>query len=219
VTTNKNGRPVRQHGTGLETSTMPILHQQAPPVKSRLPRSAQPWDLNREILASDLSQSLKVLLLVIVDHARHGRSKCTASTGTLARESGMTDRHVRNLLPKLESGGWIQIERATGSRQSRHTIFLAPRKGSRPFVKLHEVGNSGACSRKSEVHEVGNRFPTNVFLTAQENVSRCRVEAIQQNFNPPALPDPNGLPPCPAEEIHAALFGAKEQARVAEGAK
>ena len=219
MTTNKNGRPVRQHGTGLETLTMPILHQQAPPVKPRLPRSAQPWDLNREILASDLSQSLKVLLLVIVDHARHGRSKCTASTGTLAHESGMTDRHVRRLLPDLEEAGWIQIERATGSRQSRHTIFLAPREGSPPFVKLHEVGHSGCMRSDISVHEVGHRCPTNVFLTAQENVSRCRVEAIQQNFNPPALPDPNGLPPCPAEEIHAALFGAKEQARVAEWAK
>ena len=198
---------------------MPILQQQEPPVKPCSSRSAQPWDLNREILASDLSQSLKVLLLVIVDHARHGRSKCTASTGTLARESGMTDRHVRRLLPALESAGWIQVERATGSRQSRHTIFLAPREGNRPFVKLHEVGHSGCMRSDISVHEVGHRCPTNVFLTAQENVSRCRVEAIQQNFNPPALPDPNGLPPCPSEEIHAALFGAKEQARVAEGAK
>lgn len=88
---------------------------------------SQPWDLNREILASDLGQASKILLLVIVDHAGHGRSKCTASTDTLAREAGMTGRYVRKLLPALEAAGWIQIERATGSRQSRHTIFLAPR--------------------------------------------------------------------------------------------
>ncbi len=118
--------------------------------------SSQPWDLNRAILASDLGQSSKVLLLVIVDHARHGRSKCTASTGTLAREAGMTGRHVRRLLPALEAAGWIQIERATGSRQSRHTIYLAPRKGNEPFVKLHEVGHSGPCSRTFPVHEVGH---------------------------------------------------------------
>jgi 5-methylcytosine-specific restriction endonuclease McrA len=30
------------------------------------------------------------------------------------------------LLPVLESAGWIQIERATGSVQSRHTILLGP---------------------------------------------------------------------------------------------
>lgn len=47
--------------------------------------SSQPWDLNRAILASDMGQSSKVLLLVIVDHAGHGRSKCTASMDTLAR--------------------------------------------------------------------------------------------------------------------------------------
>jgi hypothetical protein len=81
----------------------------------------------------------------------------------------MTGRHVRNLLPGLEAAGWIQIERATGSRQSRHTIFLAPREGKTPFIKVHEVGNPGACSRKKPVHEVGNPFPTNVSRPAPEN--------------------------------------------------
>jgi Helix-turn-helix domain len=96
----------------------------SPDVKPRpQTQSSQPWDLNRAILASDLGQSSKVLLLVIVDHAGHGRSKCTASTDTLARESGMTGRHVRRLLPALEADGWIQIERATGSRQSRHAVY------------------------------------------------------------------------------------------------
>ena len=161
---------------------------------------SQPWDLNREILASSLSQSAKVLLLVIVDHAGHGRSKCTASTGTLARESGMTDRHVRNLLPALEAAGWIQIERATGSRQSRHTIWLAPRGDSPPLLKLHEVGNPGACSRKSDVHEVGTGVPTNGSLTAPKNVSR--FAPIPQNYNPPAPPPPpDDDPAATAREI------------------
>jgi hypothetical protein len=154
--------------------------------------SSQPWDLNRAILASDLGQSSKVLLLVIVDHAGHGRSKCTASTGTLARESGMTGRHVRRLLPALEADGWIQIERATGSRQSRHTIFVAPREGEAPFLKVHEVGNSGACSRKFPVHEVGNPVPTNGSRTAPENVSR--FAPIEQNCNLPAPPMPDDDP-------------------------
>src|SRR3954447_16714466 len=116
-------------------------------IKARPQSASQPFDLNREILASDLSHSAARLLLVIVDHAGHGRSKCTASTGTLARESGMTDRHVRRLLPVLETAGWIQVERATGSRQSRHTIYLAPRQGAGPFVTLFVAAHHGACSR------------------------------------------------------------------------
>lgn len=163
--------------------------------------SSQPWDLNREILGSDLGQSSKVLLLVIVDHAGHGRSKCTASTDTLAREAGMTGRHVRNLLPGLEAAGWIQIERATGSRQSRHTIFLAPREGQTPFLKVHEVGNPGACSRKFPVHEVGNGVPTNVCRTAPKNVSRCAP--IPQNYNPPADPTPDPDPVATATTLAA----------------
>ena len=47
--------------------------------------------------------------------------------------------------------------------------------------------------------------------TAQENVARCAP--IQQNYNPPAKHEPNGPPPSPAE-IHAALYGAKERARL-----
>lgn len=161
--------------------------------------SSQPWDLNRAILASDLGQSSKILLLVIVDHAGHGRSKCTASTDTLASEAGMTGRHVRNLLPALEAAGWIQIERATGSRQSRHTIFVSPREGERPFLKVHEVGNSGACSRKFPVHEVGNPFPTNVSKTAPENVSR--FAPIEQNNNPPVVHPPVADPAATAATL------------------
>jgi hypothetical protein len=103
----------------------------------------------------------------------------------------MTDRHVRRLLPGLESAGWIQIERATGSKQSRHTIWLAPRGDSAPFVRLHEVGHSGACGRTNPVHEVGHRGPTNVSLTAPENDGvRSRVGPIRQNYNPPSPAPP-----------------------------
>ncbi|HKM55869.1 MAG TPA: helix-turn-helix domain-containing protein [Isosphaeraceae bacterium] len=163
--------------------------------------SSQPWDLNRAILASDLGQSSKVLLLVIVDHARHGRSKCTASTGTLAREAGMTGRHVRRLLPALEAAGWIQIERATGSRQSRHTIYLAPREGNEPFVKLHEVGHSGPCSRTFPVHEVGHMGPTNGSRTAPENVSRFAPIQGMQNCNPPVVHPPVADPAAQAAAL------------------
>ena len=135
--------------------------------------SSQPWDLNRAILASDLGQSSKVLLLVIVDHAGHGRSKCTASTDTLAREAGMTGRHVRNLLPALEAAGWIQIERATGLEAVQAHDFRGTSGGrSRPSSKCMRSDIPGACSRKFPVHEVGNPVPTNGSRTAPENVSR-----------------------------------------------
>jgi hypothetical protein len=153
-----------------------------------VPPARRPFDLNREILAAPLTPAAKVLLLVIADHAGHGRSKCTASTGTLAREAGISDRYVRELLPVLESAGWIQVERATGSRQSRHTIWLAPRGDSPPFLKLHEVGTPSACSRNSDVHEVGTMVPTNGSSTAPENVSR--FAPIAQNWNPPSPPPP-----------------------------
>jgi hypothetical protein len=175
--------------------------------------SSQPFDLNREILASDLGKSAKLLMLTIADHARHGRSSCTASTGQLARGSGVSVRHVRNLLPALESAGWIQIERATGSRQSKHTIFLAPRAGWVPFVKLHEctvetlprkenahegmieVGNFGTCSRQSgalpfhiEGSEKGDEFAGGT-LPRKENTE---PNASSQPTKPLRFPHPPG---------------------------
>lgn len=111
----------------------------------------------------------------------------------------MTGRHVRNLLPALEAAGWIQIERATGSRQSRHTIFIAPREGWAPFVKVHEVGNPGACSRKFPVHEVGNPVPTNGASTAPEN--DARFGPIQQNCNPPVVHPPVADPAAQAATL------------------
>lgn len=149
--------------------------------------SSQRWDLNRAILTSGLSPSARVLLLIIVDHAGHGRSRCTASTRTLACESGLTDRHVRRLLRGLEAAAWIRIERATGSRHSRHTLVLGA--ACRRTSRLHEVGHFRPCRRTSEVHEVGHPSPTNGSLTAHQNGARGTL----QNFNPPtpALPDDN----------------------------
>src|SRR5689334_7046867 len=69
----------------------------------RQPAAVNPFEINRRVLASDLSLAAKAVLLVILDHARHGLSKCTASTRTLAREARITDRHVRNVLPELEA--------------------------------------------------------------------------------------------------------------------
>ena len=93
---------------------------------------SQPWDLNREILASDLGQASKILLLVIVDHAGHGRSKCTASTDTLAREAGMTGRYVRNCFPpwKRPAGSRSSVQQAPGSPDIRFFLLRDPESGA-----------------------------------------------------------------------------------------
>src|SRR4051812_6117692 len=115
------------------------------------PAAGNPFEINRRVLASDLTLAAKAVLLVILDHARHGLSRCTASTRTLAREARVTDRTVRNVVPELEARRLIRVERATGSKHSRHTIFVDScihQVGNEFPLRLHEVGN--------DFHEVGN---------------------------------------------------------------
>ena len=108
---------------------------------------------------------------------------------TLARESGLTGRHVRRLLPGLESDGWIQIERATGSRQSRHTIFVAPREGwcrssrcMRSDIPVHAVGHFRRKSRRLPLWFEGLKRKILLFAP------------IEQNCNLPAPPAPDDDP-------------------------
>ena len=138
------------------------------------------FEINRRVLASDLSHAAKNVLLVILDHARHGESTCTASTRTIARESGMTARHVSRLLPALESAGWIQVERATGSRQSRHTIFLAPME----LKNVHVHDNDAQL----DPHEVVNlrSCPYDLYLKT-EHWRRIRAETLDRFGNRCAL--------------------------------
>jgi hypothetical protein len=100
------------------------------------------------------------VLLVILDHARHGLSKCTASTRTLAREARVTERHVRRVLPDLEARRLIRVERTTGSQHSRHTIYLGScihQVGRQVPLRVHEVGHQDLPGRTFEVHEVGHQ--------------------------------------------------------------
>jgi hypothetical protein len=192
----------------------------APNVKGCIPsRPSGPFDLNRAILASGLTHGAKVLLLVIADHARHGRSKCTASTATLARESGMTARHVQRLIQVLEDAGWIQIERATGSRRSRHTIFLAPREGFEPGPRLHEVGHFGACGRTFPVHEVGPPCPTKGVLRAPEETTTDQPESSSsllslepgtpESIEPVTCPDQRRVEPSAVDAALLAILTAR----------
>lgn len=120
----------------------------------RAPQVVNPFDLNRRVLASDLSLSAKAVLLIVLDHARHGQSTCTASTRTIAKEARITERHVRNMLRELELRGLITILRATGSRHSRHTIMVAD--------CMHQVGTEFRYQFQvvgTEFREVGNPAP------------------------------------------------------------
>jgi hypothetical protein len=130
-----------------------------------------PFEINRRVLASDLSLAAKALLLVILDHARHGLSKCTASTRTLAREARITERHVRNMLADLEARKLIRIERATGSVHSRHTIYVGPcmhQVGTGFRLRLHEVGTEFHEVGNSKLHEVGTECPQRSNRSDQE---------------------------------------------------
>jgi len=69
------------------------------------------WAINRRVFASSLHPAAKVVLLVVLDHARHGKSRCTASNATLARESNVGVRQVISHVGKLVRDGWLDLER------------------------------------------------------------------------------------------------------------
>ncbi len=69
------------------------------------------WTINRRVFSSNLHPAAKIVLLVILDHARHGQSKCIASNATIARESAIGVRQVISHVGKLVKHGWLDLER------------------------------------------------------------------------------------------------------------
>ncbi len=137
------------------------MHPHSAPPRPARQVAVNPFDLNRRVLASDLSLAAKAVLLAILDHAGHGRSACWASNRTLARETGITERHACTVVADLAARGLIRIERATGSKHSRRTIRLGPcmhQVGTQFQLRVHEVGTDFAPGSKSAVHEVGTPF-------------------------------------------------------------
>jgi hypothetical protein len=123
--------------------------------------AANPFEINRRILGSDLPPAAKNILLVIVDHARHGASVCTASTRTIARESGVTEQYVSRVLRGLASRRLIAIDRRTGSKHSRHVITLGPciHQVETPFqLRLHAVETPSPEVETPSLHEVETPF-------------------------------------------------------------
>jgi hypothetical protein len=123
----------------------------------RQPVAVNPFEINRRVLASDLSLAAKAVLLVILDHARHGLSKRTASTRTIAKESRVTEQHVRRVMLDLQARRLIRVERATGSVHSRHTIYAGPciHQVEREVpLRLHEVEHQVHQVEHLALHEV-----------------------------------------------------------------
>ena len=172
--------------------------------------SSQPFAmLPLEVAADpDLSPGAKILFAMILTLTKGAWGRCCARNEKLAEMTGLSVIQTRRLLQDLEKHRFIS-RTMEGTRRCEIQVTWTP-------DRVHQ-NDTGPCIKMIQGQDQIDA--PNEITNEMTNVSRCRVEAIQQNFNPPALPDPNGLPPCPAEEIHAALFGAKEQARVAEGAK
>jgi hypothetical protein len=84
------------------------------------------WEVNRRILYSPLAAAAKVVLLIIIDHARHGQSVCTASNATLAREAGCQPRHVIRIVRELEKRGWITLDRKGPTVNFGRTLGMGP---------------------------------------------------------------------------------------------
>jgi hypothetical protein len=134
---------------------------QSTPARADRQPAVNPFDLNRRVLRSDLSLAAKAVLLRILDYAGHGKSTCWASNRTLARETGVTERHVSSVVADLAARGLVAVERATGSKHSRRTIRLGPymhEVGTEFRLRLHEVGTGFLPGLKSAVHEVGTPF-------------------------------------------------------------
>jgi hypothetical protein len=126
------------------------LRAPRPPV----PPKSRPnqFELFRRIKRSaKYTRGEKLVLEALVDHG-YRSGVCTASIRTLARETNLSERYVRQVEPKLATAGLIRIERETGSQHSRRTIFLEDRllegRLDPDPAEVHAVGTP-------EVHAVG----------------------------------------------------------------
>lgn len=69
------------------------------------------WAINRRVFAAQLDPGAKIVLLVVLDHARHGQSTCTASNATIAREANLSVRQIGLHVKMLVEDGWLDLER------------------------------------------------------------------------------------------------------------
>lgn len=65
----------------------------------------------RRVYAAQLDPGAKIVLLVVLDHARYGKSKCIASNATIAAESNLSPRMASLHVKALVDAGWLTLER------------------------------------------------------------------------------------------------------------
>lgn len=114
--------------------------------------------MRRVLQSPDLEPSAKVVLLCVLDHAGYGRTSCTASNGTISRESGLADRRTREILAVLVAGSWLMARRAGGKFGSR-SFHPGPRSrgGAPPPGGWHPAATPLASRRQGS----GTRVPPN----------------------------------------------------------
>lgn len=161
---------------------------------SRAPRpyapKVNPFEVNRRVIQADIPAMARLLLLLILDHARHGASVCTASAATLSQELRCTDREVRKLVAVLHEAGWVEIVRRTKSQHSRRSL-----KPSRKCLDCTRNGGSECATAPGTIipmhpeqpfREVGTAVPCKVSLKSQEKEKNSRVgEETPEPQKPP----------------------------------
>lgn len=87
-----------------QLSTLRVLRPDIP--------KANPFEINRRVIADrHLDPAAKLVCLAVLDHARHGESSCTASNGTIAKETSIGVRQVITHIQTLVKHGWLDLER------------------------------------------------------------------------------------------------------------
>ena len=110
----------------------------------------------RRIFAADIPAGAKIVLLVVLDHARYGRSKCIASNETIGRESAILPRQARRHIEALIAAGWLIRERL--GQTVNHGRVLHPG----PLVGIPKGGSSRTHPPGSSIaHPLGLERPTN----------------------------------------------------------
>lgn len=72
----------------------------------------------KEVAASDLTSTQKLVALVLSLHMNGDGASCFPSQRTIAAEASLTERAVRDTIPKLVEAGWIRREQ--GRRVNGH---------------------------------------------------------------------------------------------------
>lgn len=163
------------------------------------------FDINRRILASDLSLASKAVLIVILDHCRYGSRFCTASSRTIAREAGITERQVGRVIPKLAEKSLIEVFKQTGSARSRHTIKVGSKvhevghKVQPP--KLHVVGHLKCMRSDNSVNAVGHQVGVRTPNGREREKEEFGIPPAVETVGLPLPEKPRPSLPCPFPRV------------------